>query len=983
MNQSRLLRIAIMLLLFASISTATRANAGGELSYQWLSDSTYRVFFKFFRDCSGSAEPDSQYLCVYNSCTSTSTIVTMYKWTGTLLNGAANGSNILTACPGSPTRCQSSLSTIPDYREWWYSATVTLPRCTLWKFATWIIPRNASYNIGSGNLYVEATFNNVAFQGNSSPNFSVKPIPYVCNNKAFTYNNGAIDQDKDSLVTEIINPLTGNNCSTTPSNIGFISATPSYNIINNPIQTGNSFILNSLTGEYSFTPTSSGIGTLTVRVKEYRNGIQIGYVMRDIQIQVLNNCVTTPPTLIVNSATVTGGNYSNNLMKGCINQQLNFCFDIKSTDTSAMLIVSDNHLISSPSASTNYLHQNDDSVRGCFSWIPSLTDTGLRNLILIVRDSSCKPPGYLPYYTLTIPIYIWPPTIILKDTNICPGSSITLHAKGGGSFLWNTLPGGSNVNSMSCTLCTDPIVQPGLTTFYYTESLLTPYCANRFDTVTVALLSIPLFTPLKDTTTCPNTPIKLNLNPTPPAGAVYKYQWTPISFLSNDTISDPIANPPFSIIYTVAMNIVGNSCVINDTVNIKVLKGFHIVTQDTAVCSEQVVNIIAIGDTSYAYKWTNTSGASFSPNNTLNTIVSPTVNGNFTYILKGSYQGCIDSIDSIHIDVQPYPIVTAGNDIRICSGAVVQLNGLVSPASYPYMITWTPAAGLNNPNILNPIFSAVNAGIDTFKLLASSTAGCTDSDQLVITVFSKELLTLLSQDTAICAGDSIQLHLVGSGLKTFSWFPNFNISDPRSYEPFVRPTSTRTYVARGADDYSCTDTESVTVTVMPAAVIYLPDSAIIYPEGGYHIEPQTNCLYFNWIPAKGLNDSKLSNPVATPDSNRRYVVIGKTEFGCTTKDSIDIIVSPDSYIDMPNAFVPNTDRNFIFKPVHLGNIILKDFSIYNRWGVKVFQSNDINKGWDGKYNGELQPMGVYVYTIEATTYSGKKVTKYGNVTLIR
>jgi gliding motility-associated-like protein len=983
MNQIRFLGTIIILTLFISLPIVSSANAGGELTYQWLSDSTYRVFFKFFRDCSNSAAPDSQDLCVYNTCNSTSTTVKMYKWTGPLLNGTANGSNILTACPGSPTRCMSSLSAIPDYQEWWYSVTITIPRCSLWKFSTWIIPRNSSNNIGNGNLYIEATFNNFAFQGNSSPYFSVKPIPFICNNKPFTYNNGAIDPNKDSLTVEVINPLTGNTCTSSPSNINFNSASPAYNTSTNPIQSGNSFTLNYLTGDYSFTPTLSGASTLAIRVKEYRNGILVGYVMRDIQIQVLNNCLTTPPTTAINISSVSGGNYSNNLIKGCTNQQLNFCFDVKSADTSAALIVTDNHFVSFPTASTNYTHQQDDSVRGCFSWTPTIADTGLQSLVLMIKDSSCKSPGYLPNYALTIPIYVWPPTIILKDTSICPGSSVTLHAKGGGNFLWNTLPGGSNVNSMSCTLCSDPIVKPGLSTFYSTESLLTPYCVNRFDTASIMLLPVPVFTPVKDTTTCPNTPVKLDLKPIPPTGSVYKYQWTPVSFLNNDTIANPIAHPPANITYTVAINVAGSPCIVNDTVNVNVLKGFHILTQDTAVCSEQTINIKAIGDTNYTYKWTTQAGAIFSPTNTLNTVVSPFAIGNFTYILKGSYPGCIDSLDSIQIDIQPYPIVTAGNDIRICSGASAQLNGSVNPNNYPYMIKWKPSTGLSNANILNPTFSATNVGVDTFVLVASSTAGCTDSDKMVITVFSNELLVLQSADTSICSGDSIQLHLIGNGLKTFAWYPNYNISDPRSYTPYVSPNSTRTYIATGADDHSCTDTESITITVKPAAVIYLPDSATIYPGDAYHIQPEGNCLYFKWTPAKGLNNDELSNPTAQPDSNRHYVVIGRTEFGCSTKDSIDIIVAPDSYIDIPNAFVPNTNKNFVFKPVYLGSVVLKDFSIYNRWGMKLFQTNDINTGWDGRYNGELQPMDVYVYTIEANTYSGKKVTKYGNVTLIR
>jgi gliding motility-associated-like protein len=57
--------------------------------------------------------------------------------------------------------------------------------------------------------------------------------------------------------------------------------------------------------------------------------------------------------------------------------------------------------------------------------------------------------------------------------------------------------------------------------------------------------------------------------------------------------------------------------------------------------------------------------------------------------------------------------------------------------------------------------------------------------------------------------------------------------------------------------------------------------------------------------------------------------------------------------------------------------------VFNRWGQVVFSTTDINKGWNGQFNGKPQPLGSYVYAIKAKTSTGKVVTKQGNVTLIR
>jgi gliding motility-associated-like protein len=66
-----------------------------------------------------------------------------------------------------------------------------------------------------------------------------------------------------------------------------------------------------------------------------------------------------------------------------------------------------------------------------------------------------------------------------------------------------------------------------------------------------------------------------------------------------------------------------------------------------------------------------------------------------------------------------------------------------------------------------------------------------------------------------------------------------------------------------------------------------------------------------------------------------------------------------------------------------GVVKLNDFIIFDRWGNKVFETTDINAGWDGTLNSTPQPEGVYVYQIDAVTANGNSIRKVGNVTLIR
>jgi len=170
---------------------------------------------------------------------------------------------------------------------------------------------------------------------------------------------------------------------------------------------------------------------------------------------------------------------------------------------------------------------------------------------------------------------------------------------------------------------------------------------------------------------------------------------------------------------------------------------------------------------------------------------------------------------------------------------------------------------------------------------------------------------------------------------------------------------------------------------LAGAVLNLGDSVTLYPGQSYQLNPQTNCSSFSWFPPAGLSDAHISNPVASPALSTIYIVQGETSWGCSTVDSISIYVNSESLIVLPNAFTPGNGPNSEFKIIKSGNATLNYFRIFDRWGVKVFETTDINVGWDGTYNGTPQPFGVYVYEVSAVTSIGVDFQKHGNVTLIR
>ncbi|MCB9046428.1 MAG: gliding motility-associated C-terminal domain-containing protein [Chitinophagales bacterium] len=994
--------ISVLCLLLSSLLIPDKAfathSAGGEIIYVHISDSTYQFFMKFYRDCTGSFEPNSFTLCCHNTCTNQSFSVNMPKWTGTLPpDGRPNGAPVSAGCSNSFNKCDNTQYFLPGYREWWYSCIITLPlKCNYWEFGVSLCCRNTSSNlVGQDNFYVETIFNSSFTWDNSSPFYSVKPIPYVCLNRQYTYNNGALDADGDSLWSQMINPLNNTSCAATNTNVQTVqNATPPITFPNNPMQTNNSFVLTGGNGQMTFTATQSGAAALSIKTSEYRkNGnvmTEIGSIMRDVQVQVIP-CTIVPPTL--DTVSVIGGDFGNGLVYGCVGQKLDFCFTVYSSDTETVLLAEDNLNLAIPGATINYSNQGTDTVTGCFNWTPTINDVGSHNFLVLIKDSTCKPPGILLQYAKVIDLKIWGPVEATPDTSICYGEPAFLGVVGGGNYSWKVLNGTDP--SLNSTNIPNPIATPKVTTTYEVTSTVNTYCPDlNKDTVTITVLKGPDMTGVNDDTTCPGVTLPLDLGIVKKPGVTYNVKWTPATGLSSATSDKPDAKLKTTTQYTVEVGSSDNRCKTIDTVLIDVLTGLTLDNHDTQICVGQSVDVLGKVDARYNIVWNSkTDGAAtYNPSNDIVTTITPGDTGKHTYVIKGDYYKCKnvplgapngDTTADFVIDVQPIPTASIDDDASMCYGDTMQLSAIVSPEKYSkYTYSWTPGVALDFPDRKNPIFSAITEGGTTLRFIVKTPAGCSDTDEVNLNVYAASFL-FLPGDTAICAGDSISIDMdVASGTK-FYWTPDLNISSISSLQPRVWPVADQRYSVFGQDSVGCLDTAHINITVRPRAIIEIPDKVTIYPGESYTMDPGGNCLYYTWFPPLGLNNADVSNPSVSPEVDTRYIVHGRTEAGCAVTDSIDIIVINDSYLDLPNAFTPGRRTNGTLKIVRRGIAELKEFAVYNRWGVKVFETSDINEGWDGTYNGASQPTGVYIYTIKAVTPSGHAIQKQGNITLLR
>ena len=147
-------------------------------------------------------------------------------------------------------------------------------------------------------------------------------------------------------------------------------------------------------------------------------------------------------------------------------------------------------------------------------------------------------------------------------------------------------------------------------------------------------------------------------------------------------------------------------------------------------------------------------------------------------------------------------------------------------------------------------------------------------------------------------------------------------------------------------------------------------------------------LTYNWSPAQLLEVSTLQNPIAHIQSSTWFIVSAQNKITqCIALDSVFIAleylpcVKENIYI--PNAFSPNGDgvndilfvRSSALKNMHL--------FIYNRWGLKVFETDDISKGWDGTYNGQPSMEDAYGYYLKGECLQGDEIILKGNITILR
>ncbi|PSK94135.1 choice-of-anchor L domain-containing protein [Taibaiella chishuiensis] len=632
-----------------------------------------------------------------------------------------------------------------------------------------------------------------------------------------------------------------------------------------------------------------------------------------------------------------------------------------------------NGLDYSPLPSSVTIPAGDSAVNLYVNGIVMVPPVGPKSVVVSVLSpyncSSTNEPIVLASDTIMIldSIYV---KILNPDTAICRGRFVDLKVEADTILKFSWTP----ASSVSNPLAKDVRVTPTGPT-HYTVSVLLPIgtgCPPSTDHVFIDVKDTPKVNLGPDKVTCGDA-VQLNAATTP-LNPDETFLWTPATALSSATIRNPISTPTGDMIYSVTVNPGAVGCDGHDTIKIRLLPDhITVLNADTVVCDGALIQLRVEGDTAFHYNWNPEQDIAdpLVPNSVL------TAHTTGWYTLTASYPGCVSMPDSFHVEVQPNPIVNIGPDRTICTYDTINLYAAVTPAYNNYSYLWQPGTAVSDSTINMPIFSQ-DESVMPLWVIVKTPNGCTGGDTMRITVHPGDFMLVSPLDTGVCPPALVQLKATGA--QRYLWSPSYGLDDVTSATPIATPLSSTDYTVIGTSNFNCYDTQVVSFKVYPAAAINLPDSVQIWPGERYQIDPGGNCLYFEWFPSSGLSAINISNPLASPEVRTRYFVTARTEYGCELKDSVDVLVNTESLLDLPNAFVP-TDGDL--KIVKRGLANLKYFRIFNRWGNMVFETSNIDQGWDGRYKGQEQPLGVYIYSVDAETSTGKKFRKDGNVTLLR
>jgi len=263
-------------------------------------------------------------------------------------------------------------------------------------------------------------------------------------------------------------------------------------------------------------------------------------------------------------------------------------------------------------------------------------------------------------------------------------------------------------------------------------------------------------------------------------------------------------------------------------------------------------------------------------------------------------RGC-SSQDSVTVRVLTRILVDAGPDHSICPGEQVRIGGVASSGKPPHVYSWVPSAGLSNPKIPQPLASPGESTV--YVLTVTDANGCTGQDSVRVLV-NRVVIADAGPDVNLCEGGRARIGKPATGGSPpykYVWTPAKGLSDASAETPYAAPSAGTRYILTVADALGCMDRDTVTVAVNSSPRVKTdPDFSLCRGSRrkiSASVRGGKAPFHYEWAPRRGLSAYDVPNPIASPDTTTVYTVTATDANGCSSSDTLVIIVRPCSRSD--------------------------------------------------------------------------------------
>ena len=570
----------------------------------------------------------------------------------------------------------------------------------------------------------------------------------------------------------------------------------------------------------------------------------------------------------------------------------------------------------------------------------------------------------------------------VSSATICGGLNASLLAQGGTSYTWQPS------STVSNSLIANPTVNPPSTTIYTVQidNNSPGYLCST--TLTTQVIVSPK--PICDfTITVDSCSSSINfINQTSPSTPLSSWSYSD-AFSSYSLSTNQNPSYVFDAAGTYTVQLISQTAFgCKDTIRKPIIVPVSTVTivPPQTICFNETTYLYAYGGNTY--NWLPTTALS---NPTIN-LPACTATANTIYtvsITQNSLYGNV-CVKTLTTSVAVLPKITSAFNYTIdpCGN-----NVHFTDSSYTNPTGWLWSFGDINTSSQQNISHLYNSpGIYTVSLVATNSNGCKDTSEQIVNL-SGFVLTV-NPAILLCQEDTAQLF--ASGGNYFLWQPSQYLSNPNISNPLAfPPTSTDYTVTIGniIGNDTCKNYLTTTVNILPFS--YNTNSITVTSNTitlGESISVTLNGLIYNGtltvLPNTNVTAATNSVITITPTKTGEYTVYFTDQNGCRhTLKTIYVVVQTnvcnEGVVYLPTGFTPNNDGINDVLYIRSNFVTEVYLTIYDRWGEKLFETDDIKKGWDGTFKGKLLDQGVYGYYMTFKCNNGEESFKKGNITLMR